>query len=354
MTPEVYFGLLDKLRLAISKKHTNFREPIPPETRLALTMRYLALGEGFRTLSQLFRVGLSTSRIIVQETCKAIINVLGSAYLQTPQTKEGWMSIVREYENRWQFPHCIGSIDGKHIRIIAPRKSGSYFFNYKDFFSIVLLAVVSADYRFIYVDIGSEGKSSDGGIWAKCSLYEHLYDPMNPLNIPCNDTLPGCCTKVPYFLVGDDAFRLDRHLLKPFKGHGLSRKEKIYNYRLSRCRRTVENAFGILSSRFRLFRRSIEIHPQGAEYVTMAACILHNYLVETNAQHYMPVDSLDIELDDGEVIPGTWRQEVELPAMGRSSQKNASEYAKSIRNHLKDYFVTKQGEIPWQYKKAYL
>ena len=70
----------------------------------------------------------------------------------------------------WNFPHCLGAIDGKHVVIQAPNNSGSLFFNYKKTFSIVLLAVCNANYQFILVDIGEAGKNSDSGIYSKSEI----------------------------------------------------------------------------------------------------------------------------------------------------------------------------------------
>ena len=76
-------------------------------------------------------------------------------------TQSKWKEIGNEFETLWQFPHCIGALDGKHVLIRPPPNSGSYYFNYKHSFSIVLLALVDADYKFTYVNIGCNGRVSD-------------------------------------------------------------------------------------------------------------------------------------------------------------------------------------------------
>ena len=75
-------------------------------------------------------------------------------YMSLPDFKEKWLPVVKGFEEKWQFPNCVGAIDGKHVPLINPFKSGSAYFNYKSFFSIVLLALVDADYEFLYVSVG--------------------------------------------------------------------------------------------------------------------------------------------------------------------------------------------------------
>lgn len=352
MKPDTYDALLELLRDGLTKKHTNCRTPVSAEIRLAVTLRFLALGDCFRSLSHQFRLGLSTTRLIVRTTCQVIIKYLQSRYLVTPSTEQEWIEISDNFNAKWHFPHCIGTVDGKHIRISQPFNSGTYFYNYKGYFSTVLLAIADADYKFIYVTVGAEGRASDGGIWQQCSFNDYLLDIANPLNIPKASELTGINKKIPFYLIGDDAFRLGPHMMKRFPGDSLTRKQKIYNYRLSRCRRIIENTFGILTCRFRIFRTTLEVFPDFVDDIVMACCILHNFLRVHASSDYIPALAIDRELDDGSFVPGAWRQEPNLDSLSRDKQKNPTQCAKNIRNCLADYFLTATGSIPWQYRKA--
>ncbi|CAF4945820.1 unnamed protein product [Pieris macdunnoughi] len=87
-----------------------------------------------------------------------------------PSTADAWMNIERGY--RRKFPHCLGSIDGKHINIESPPHSGTEYFNNKKTFSIVLLALVDAHYKFVFVDIGGQGRISDAGVFNNSLLWK--------------------------------------------------------------------------------------------------------------------------------------------------------------------------------------
>ena len=134
----------------------------------------------------------------------------------------------------------------------APARSGSFFFNYKKSHSIVLMAVCNADYQFTLTDVGDTGRNSDGGVFANSAIGDALQQ--NLLNIPLPESISGTTAMFPYVLIGDEAFPLKDYLMKPYPREVLTLKERIVNYRLSRGRRIIENCFGILAARCRIFR----------------------------------------------------------------------------------------------------
>lgn len=144
--------------------------------------RYLATGDSYKSLSYDFRIGVSTIHSIIPECLDAIFKVLQPNYLKSP-SEERFLNISENFIERWNFPNCVGAIDGKHVRIRAPKHSGSAFFNYKKFHSIVLFAVVDAHANFIYIDVGAYGSQSDGGILWNSSFGKALNDGKSLLYI---------------------------------------------------------------------------------------------------------------------------------------------------------------------------
>ena len=183
-------------------------------------------------------------------------------------------------------PHCIGAIDGKHIATKAPFKSGTLFHNYKSFFSIVLMAICDANYCFIYVDVGNYGSNNDSGVLLNSQMGKDFKE--RKMNIPEPSNLDGFeGGKLPYSLVGDEIFPLQEWLIKPYSKSALTCEiKRIFNYRQSRARSVIENAFGILVSRGRIFRQPIEASPEKVEKFTLGAIALHNYLRQTDSFLY--------------------------------------------------------------------
>uniref|UniRef100_A0A336KVR8 CSON015547 protein n=1 Tax=Culicoides sonorensis TaxID=179676 RepID=A0A336KVR8_CULSO len=326
----------------IAKKITYMREPISTGERLAVTLRYLATGESFSSLQYLFRIHQSTISTIVPIVCEAIYTVLYRDYLKCPTSTDEWEKISYLFYDLWNFPNCLGAIDGKHVEIIAPANSGSLYFNYKKSHSIVLMAIADAEYKFTYIDVGVNGRHSDGGVFKNCSFAKAMN--YNQLNIPASKELPGRHTKVPYVLVGDDAFAMQKHLLKPYTARNLS----VINL----SRRIIENVFGIMSAIFRVFRSPILLSPDKACKITKACAALHNFLMIRNRGVYAPNGTFDRYSVNGCIIEGSWRNETQSSSfygMERSNETTNND-AKVIREEFEQFFIA-EGDIPYQYSQ---
>lgn len=226
------------------------------------------------------------------------------------------------------------------MTIHAPANCGSEFFNYKGTHSIILLALVDDNYCFSYINVGCSGRQSDGGVFQQSSLFEALE----------NGLLPDGG-----FIVGDDAFSLKTYLMKPYSKVTLSENQKIFNYRLSRARRIVENAFGILLSRFRIFEKPMACLPETVDKIIKASCALHNYLRSTSQNTYTPNGSLDEEdRESGQIRPGSWRNEsnIPLPSIRTLGSNHSSRRARELRDRLCQYFVG-EGAVPWQQRMIF-
>lgn len=266
-----------------------------------------------------------------------------------PRCPEQWKALAEDFTTRWNFPHCVGAIDGKHVSIVKPANSGSFYYNYKGDFSVVLMAVVNANYEFIMADCGINGRVSDGGVIGYTKFGEKLAE--GTLALPNKEELPNFAVKLPYVFVGDDAFSLSENLMKPYKGSKLTNHQRIYNYRCSRARGVSENAFGILAARFRIFHRAIHLSPEKVRKVVLACCYLHNYIRKMRSNSYMPTGSVDMELvETGETILGSWRNEgFVVHPLDVSRNKHSSISATSVRDSYAEYF-NGTGAVAWQCK----
>ena len=182
MSPERFEHLLSLVGPIISKRNTHLRESISAEQRLVITLRFLSSGDAQQSLSYLFRIVKTTVSNIISETCSAIYDQLKETYMHTPKSEKDWLKIASEFEELWNMPHVIGAIDGKHIRIQCPTFTGTQYYNYRGFFSLVLMAICDADYCFTMFDIGQFGSNNDSGVLANSSVGEAFEN--NTINFP--------------------------------------------------------------------------------------------------------------------------------------------------------------------------
>lgn len=128
----------------------------------------------------------------------------------------------------------------------------------------------------MYVHTGINGSVSDGGVLKHTDFYKKITS--GELMLPQPTLLPNTNIYALHVFLGDSAFAINKNILKPFPQKNLTHDKRIYNYRLSRARRVVENVFGILSSRFRIFKKPILVDIKNIDILVLACCSLHNFL----------------------------------------------------------------------------
>ncbi|KAL1469818.1 hypothetical protein MTO96_024800 [Rhipicephalus appendiculatus] len=353
------------------------QEPISSGERLAMTLRYLCSGNAIIDIAKDFRVGLETAREAIHLTLQVLWDDLTPQYMKwlfpdaqlfnffmqlpsllwpvpvKPPNEHMWRNIADGFWKRWQFPNCLGSVDGKHVQIVAPANSGSLYYNYKGTFSIVLMAVADSGYLFRLIDVGAPGRISDGGVFKRSPIGRRL--DAGQLQVPSYSQLPGSNKALPYAFIGDEAFQLRNDFMRPFPGSREDPSERIFNYRLSRARRCVENAFGILQARFRIFRGPINLSPENAKRAVKAACVLHNFLcMESSGRYsYSPVGFADHEDVCGNVIHGAWRESLGTKSatfgLRPTRARRGARSALHVRKQYAEYFAN-EGNVPWQWK----
>ena len=233
-----------------------------------------------------------------------------------------WARIERGFWRRWDFPNCIGAIDGKHCMIQSPPNSGSLYYNYKGYFSLVLMALVDHQYKFTYIDVGEYGSNSDLDVPAPKALP----------NFPNMGDLPHC-------LVGDEAFPLRMDLMRPYPRAAravLPQEQLVFNYRLSRARRIVENTFGILAQRFRIYNKRMQLSDYNADIIIKATCPLHNFLTEN-----IPIRAIENQLNPNQE-PYLGRDRAMQPIQNLYGYHSANDAIK-VRDIYKQFFNSRAG-----------
>lgn len=317
---------LFKQSLPINKKKNKLR-----------IFRYLATGESMRSLAFQFRVSHQYISVIIKDTLKAIKTRFFAEAMPEPTTEKLKQNAEKFFE-RWNYPNCVSAIDGKHVRIFCPKNSGSCFFNYKDYFSVVVLAMVDAEYKFVAVDVGAYGREGDSGIFQRSSFGRKIYN--EEFNFPPPIELPQTKIILPHVIIADKAFALHQNVMRsyPSKQALTNRQKSVYNYRHSRARRTSENAFGIMSSYFRIFYTPIMAKAKTVDSIIIVACILHNFMRDEKI-----LSPQETRFNDVENINCPTNNLIGLAA----DRTRHSQTAYNIREQFKKYF-NGVGRVTWQ------
>lgn len=274
---------------------------------------------------------------IMFEICTKLWKKLAPIHLRRVTSKEEYARIEEGFFALWNFPNCLGAIDGKHIRVRAPRSSGSVYHNYKGYFSIVLQGTCDAYHRFTDVSIGAEGSMSDGGVFKDSSLGTALLSGAFPHPPPSR--LPNSDLICPHYFLGDNAYPLKTWMLAPYSNRRRptgsleeTRKRHNFNYRHSRARRSIESTFGILSAKFRCLRTMLEIEPKKVDLIVLTCCLLHNIIINLEGTRYSSKEIDDFEED--------YRKSQQQTHPNQPQHGNISNRAKQLRENIKEYLYT--------------
>lgn len=209
------------------------------------------------------------------------------------------------------------------------------------------MATCTANYRFVLVDIGAPGRQSDGGVF-KNSLIGQLL-ASDSLHIPSVAPVSDGGPRLPYVFVADEAFQLSEHIMRPYprcRQGVLPLDKRIFNYRLSRARRMIENCFGILVANWRIFRRPINTCILTARKIVQASVCLHNFIMEYEER--LPITERIYSvpsLCDGDGLNN-------YQSITRNFGSNMhSASAAQIRDKFKEFF-NGAGAVPWQVDRA--
>ncbi|VVC38696.1 Harbinger transposase-derived nuclease domain [Cinara cedri] len=223
-----------------------------------VTLNRIRTGHG-RCNHMMFKWKLHNTSSCVCENDKQTISHITTECRPVPATTDDRKNIEYGFRTRWNFPGCVGALDSKHI-----------------------------------INIGAKGKGSDECIFQNSTSCNAL--ETNSLAIPKD-----------FVILADYALPLKKYLMESYSRCNMSQAERIYNYRVSRGRRVVENAFGILLSKFRLFEKPISLKLETLDNVVIVCYAIHNWLKKTNPR-YVIGDLIDYEDKDNRVFPGSWRQ----------------------------------------------
>ena len=136
----------------LRKSITNFRHRLEVTLKLAVTLETL-IHRGKLHLTAIPLEGWKINHLqICPPGLQSHFERIPTRVPDVPLDPEDWKKIEERFRNRWDVPHAVGALDGKHIAIKKSKKSGSEYFNYKGYFYVVLLALVNA---------GSSGSSFD-------------------------------------------------------------------------------------------------------------------------------------------------------------------------------------------------
>lgn len=197
-------------------------------------------------------------------------------YIKFPCTEQETIDTRATFEDLSDLPNVVGAIDGTHIKIKTPNDSGpDYFSRYRQH-DVVVQAVTDGEKRFLDIAAGFPGSMHDSRVLRNSNIYQRIVNG----ELLQEPTMTIENREIKPYLVGDSAYPLSTWLLKPYPETTNNLDEIEFNKELSRARVSVECAFGILKSRWRILQKRLDSRIDFATQCIVACCVLHNFCMD--------------------------------------------------------------------------
>lgn len=202
-----FIKLVNILRPHIEKNNTHLRCAVEIHKRIACALYSLGSSSELRTIAHLFGIGRTTATIILHDFCEVLVNLFFNSIIRFPTTSSEIQETFNSFFTQYGYPMCVGAVDGTHIAIKPPKGAESDYYNYKKYHSILMLAAVNSDLKFIYVNVGAPGRCNDASVYnrsglaqvIKCDIYANHYMMFNG-------------TRIQAHMIADSAFALTKTL----------------------------------------------------------------------------------------------------------------------------------------------
>ncbi|XP_005191228.1 uncharacterized protein LOC101900581 [Musca domestica] len=300
------------------------RKPIPPECRILVTLMYLAYDSPRPLLQMAFRLGSTTLRSIITETCECISKELSAGYFLNSLNADDYYELSEEHLEATGLPNCVGGLDA--IQFLTERKTRD---------PIILVASSNTKYQLINVDLDMMQD-----LMEKDNVVNNLLqNNASRLNLPADMHMSETGVIVPSYFVTPPRFPFVKHTMRPYPGKLLNAQKEAFNARLKCCTDYLDNAFGILLYRWKVLQNRFSGLPEISCNIIRSCVILHNFAIEHDPSylHNQLMDHIDEETQ--EFKQGVWRETVKLPKtkLFNNYDNSADNEAFASRDLLKDY-----------------
>ena len=278
VTRETFHFICTAVAPVIQRQDTTLQAAIPIETRTAIGLWRLATGDSYRSCGLMFGIAKSTAIGVCKDFIQALCQ-LKDQFIKFPTCPAQVREKIQDFREKSTFPNVVGTIDGTHIPIRAPKENHEDYFNRKHYYSFIVQGIVDASGAYLSVSTGFPGSMHDARV-LRLSNFWSLAEEKRILTMPCMD-ING--TQIRPLILGDSAYPLKSWLMRPFQDNGaLTAARRHFNKELSKACIVVEHGFGQTKARWRCLDKRIDEDTMKIPHTATACCVLQNICILMN------------------------------------------------------------------------